>query len=471
MKVKLSNNLLVAVLQAMLVVCREIKMKLDIVGLVGACSYALDCIEAELVHVTNRHGKRVAYISVCMAEKLGIEGKALQDLAICAMLHDNALTQYISEEIQENNISHSELHNIKKNENTANENDGMFNESEDIVNENGMAYSPEIIKSVAGSVHKKIGLHCTYGEQNIKKLPFYTDISGAILYHHENADGTGVFGKKWDEIPLFARIIHLCDMVDVMGNSCNFSDESWLRAKEYVGKNRDILFDGECADAFLSVFSEENFLSMSKDKFEKELWKKIPRDKRDCDFTTCIDIADFFAGIVDYKSEFTGNHSLGVAEKAARLAEFMGYPQADIEKFYMAGALHDIGKMAIGNEILEKPGRLTDEEFSRMKNHAGYTYMILSEVEDFDEVRDWAALHHEKLDGTGYPFGKTAPELSKPERIMACVDIYQALTEARPYKDGMPHDKACSILDDMAQKGWIDASVTDNIRKCFGTPQ
>ena len=160
-----------------------------------------------------------------------------------------------------------------------------------------------------------------------------------------------------------------------------------------------------------------------------------------------------------------------MAEKAARLAEFMGYPQSDIEKFYMAGALHDIGKMAIGNEILEKPGRLTDEEFSRMKNHAGYTYMILSEVEDFDEVRDWAALHHEKLDGTGYPFGKTAPELSKPERIMACVDIYQALTEARPYKDGMPHDKACSILDDMAQKGWIDASVTDNIRKCFGMPQ
>lgn len=84
-------------------------MELDIVGLVGACSYALDCIEAELVHVTNRHGKRVAYISVCMAERLGIEGSALQDLAICAMLHDNALTQYISEEIQENNISNISL--------------------------------------------------------------------------------------------------------------------------------------------------------------------------------------------------------------------------------------------------------------------------------------------------------------------------------------------------------------------------
>ena len=75
-------------------------MELDIIGLVSACSYALDCIEAELVHVTNRHGKRVAYISVCMAEKFGIIGEALQDLAMCALLHDNALTQYISEEVR-----------------------------------------------------------------------------------------------------------------------------------------------------------------------------------------------------------------------------------------------------------------------------------------------------------------------------------------------------------------------------------
>lgn len=457
MKAKLSYCLLFVVLQAMSAVGGGLEMEIDIVGLVSACSYALDCIEAELVHVTNRHGKRVAYISVCMAEKLGIHGAALQDLAICALLHDNALTQYISEEIQENDILHRKMEAEWKSEQVG----------RDITDAHDEAYNPEIVKNVAAVAQKKISLHCTYGEQNIKKLPFYTDVAGAILYHHENADGTGAFGKRWDEIPLFARIIHLCDMVDIMGNSCNFSDESWIRAREYVRRNRNILFDGECADVFLEVFSGENFANMSQDKFEEELWKKIPRDKRNCDFETCKGIADFFAGIVDYKSEFTGKHSLGVAQKAAALAEFMGYSEADIEKIYMAGALHDIGKMAIGNEILEKPGRLTDEEFSRMKNHAGYTYMILSEVEDFDEVRDWAALHHEKLDGTGYPFAKKADELNEPERIMACVDIYQALTEARPYKDGMPHEKACSILEDMAEKGWIDAGVTEQIGKCF----
>ena len=92
-------------------------LSIDIVGLVGACSYALDCIEAELVNVKNKHGKRVAYISVRMAEYWSIKSDALQDLAMCALLHDNALTQYISEELQnhsdvyiKNNLSEEKKH-------------------------------------------------------------------------------------------------------------------------------------------------------------------------------------------------------------------------------------------------------------------------------------------------------------------------------------------------------------------------
>ena len=80
-------------------------MELDVLGLLGACSYALDCVEAELTHVTTNHAKRVAYMSVCTAEQLGIHGKALQDLAACALLHDNALTQYIHEELHGDTFS------------------------------------------------------------------------------------------------------------------------------------------------------------------------------------------------------------------------------------------------------------------------------------------------------------------------------------------------------------------------------
>ena len=138
------------------------------------------------------------------------------------------------------------------------------------------------------------------------------------------------------------------------------------------------------------------------------------------------------------------------------------YFQADDNSWYFADL--DTGTIFSGTI----PDKLTDDEFSKMKNHAGYTYLILSEVNDFEEIRDWAAFHHEKLNGKGYPFGKTAAELNEPERMMACVDIYQALTEDRPYKKGLSHEKTCDILDDMAHKDFIDSDISKTIRECFG---
>ena len=85
----------------------------------------------------------------------------------------------------------------------------------------------------------------------------------------------------------------------------------------------------------------------------------------------------------------------------------------------------------------------------------------MSQVDGFEDIRDWAALHHEKLNGKGYPFGKTADELNEQERIMACVDIYQALTK------GMSHEKTCDILDEMAEKGFVDADISRKMRDCF----
>ena len=397
-------------------------LSIDIVGLTGACSYALDCIEAELVNIKNKHGKRVAYISIRMAEYWKIQGEALQDLAMCALLHDNALTQYISEELKKDSVI-----DLKK----------------DLSEE-------------------KTNLHCIYGEKNITKLPFKTDVTNVILYHHEHADGTGPFQKKWNETPLPARIIHLADTVDIIGNSIKSDDNRWDFICQYLSQKKDSLFDSECVNAFLHVFTKESFMCLSDDSFETKLWEIIPREKMVFDWEMCKNVADFFAKIVDYKSSFTSRHSIGVAEKASLLAKYMGYDSITVQKMYLAGALHDIGKMAVGNEILEKPDKLTDDEFSKMKNHAGYTYLILSEVNDFEEIRDWAAFHHEKLNGKGYPFGKTAAELNEPERIMACIDIYQALTEDRPYKKGLSHEKTCEMLDDMAQKGFVASAILES---------
>lgn len=393
-------------------------MELDVLGLVAACSYALDCVETELVHVTSRHAKRVAYMSVCVAEQLGICGKDLQDLAVYALLHDNALTQYIQEEL------HSNLTDMKE--------------------------------------MPRIGVHCSIGEENIQGFPFHTDVKNVILYHHENADGSGPFGKKSEEVPLFSRIIHLCDLLDQACCRKAFTTETWEWAKDVLQRIRGTMVDEECAEALEKIFSEEYFLSLG-GNFEASLWNKVPRQKQELDFSQIKKLAGFFAKIVDYKSPFTSTHSIGVAERAEKLSRYMGFDEETVQKMYLAGALHDIGKVAVGNEILEKPDRLTDAEFAVMKHHAAYTYNILSEIDDFEEIRDFAAFHHERLDGTGYPFGKDASELNVQERMMACIDIYQALTESRPYKKGMSHERACEILKNMADKGWLDMDIIDKI--------
>ena len=279
------------------------ELRIDIVGLAGACSYALDCIEAELVKIKNKHGKRVDYISVCMAEYLAIQGDALQDLAMCALLHDNALTQYITEELERN-------------------------------------YVIDIKKDLSV---RKTNLHCIYGEKNITKLPFKTDVSNVILYHHEHADGTGPFQKKWNETPLPARIIHLADTVDIIGNSIKSDDNRWDFICQYLSQKKDSLFDSECVNAFLHVFTKESYMCLSDDSFETKLWKIIPREKMVFDWEMCKNVADFFAKIVDYKSSFTSRHSIGVAEKASLLAKYMGYDSITVQKMYLAGALHDIG--------------------------------------------------------------------------------------------------------------------------------
>lgn len=403
-------------------------MEIDIIGLLSAFSFALDCVEAELIHVTSNHGKRVAYMSVCMAEKMGVSDDALRDLAACALLHDNALTQYINEEF------YSDISNI----------DTLKVSSDDIT-------------------PRQLGMHCIYGEKNLEKYPFKTGVKDVILYHHEEADGSGPFEKKWTEVLLFARIIHFSDMLDAFCKAQKFDEDVFNKAVHFIEKNKDKRFDSEVTKMFFDAFDKEEFSRLGDEHIEEYFWEKVPCEKSFYSFNVLKDLADLFAKIIDYKSEFTSRHSLGVARTASKISEIMGYDKVICDKMYLAGALHDVGKIAIGNEILEKPARLTDDEFAKMKNHAGYTYMILSKVDGFEEIRDIAAFHHERLDGSGYPFGKRADELTTLQRIMACADIYQALTEKRPYKDGMDHDKACEILKDMADKNWIDKNITEVI--------
>ena len=408
-------------------------MKLDLTDMLYALSFALDKVETELLGVDTGHGKRVAYLALLMGEEAGYREEELRDFIGCCLLHDNALTEYIHEELSNSPMSQ------------------------------GLSVQ---LSDIAESKRTKLYRdHSVVGEQNIRLLPFRTDVKNIILYHHENADGTGAMGMTASDTNLKAQILHLADIVDVT-NPLHMETMTATELEElrgWVQSRKGSLFSEEAVELFLKAVNYDKIVPLHDKGILPCLHEKLHEEIIDYSDEEIRNIAGLFAKIVDYKSEFTQNHSRGVAEKAEIMAHYYGFDAEKATRYYFAGAMHDIGKLAVVNEILEKPGKLTIDEFAEMKNHAAATYYILSQIKEISDIVKWAANHHEKLNGNGYPQGLTADELSFEERIMACIDIYQALTEKRPYKDGMSHEKSISIMMDMAHKGELDESIVQDI--------
>ncbi|MCM1143285.1 MAG: HD domain-containing protein [Blautia sp.] len=144
-----------------------------------------------------------------------------------------------------------------------------------------------------------------------------------------------------------------------------------------------------------------------------------------------------FAKSIDLKDKYTNGHSFRVAKYTKMIAEKLGYSPSEAAAVYNIGLLHDIGKITIPDEILNKPGRLTDEEFAIMKQHSINGYDILKEIEAAPELALGAGYHHERIDGRGYPFGKKAGEIPPVAQMIAVADTFDAMHSTRPYREQM----------------------------------
>ena len=175
-----------------------------------------------------------------------------------------------------------------------------------------------------------------------------------------------------------------------------------------------------------------------------QMEKLLRKEKEDRIFIR--QIIQVFAKSIDVKDEYTNGHSFRVAEYTKMIAEKSGYSEAEVENIYNIGLMHDIGKIIIPNEILNKPGRLTDEEFAIMKTHASNGYDILKEVEIMPELALGAGFHHERMDGKGYPNGKTADEIPEVAQMIAVADTFDAMHSTRPYRKKMPLEDVINEL-------------------------
>ena len=255
------------------------------------------------------------------------------------------------------------------------------------------------------------------------------------------------------------QIVHLADAVSLLLN-----DESPVLNQ--IGQVRQVIrsgveseFSTEVLAAFERLCSREAvWMDMI---YRPQFFLDLITDNRWISLDETVILTDFMSKIIDFRSPFTAMHSAGVATTAVALAELAGMSEDECKMMRIAGYLHDLGKLKIPNEILDKPGKLTDEEFNIMKEHAYYTWILLKDVGGFEQISAWAAFHHEKLNGNGYPFHLSERELSLGSRIMTVADIFSALTEERPYRKSMEKDRVAAILSEDAQRGLLSGSVAD----------
>ena len=159
-----------------------------------------------------------------------------------------------------------------------------------------------------------------------------------------------------------------------------------------------------------------------------------------------LEAIEALAASIEAKDGYTGEHCARMVSRAEAIALQLGLDPEEVEVVRLGAVLHDVGKIGIPNSILNKPGRLTSEEFEIMKKHTLIGARIISKVRGLSQVSDIVRHHHERYDGKGYPFGLSGTDIPLGARIVSVVDTYGAMTEDRVYRVAPGHDRAVEEL-------------------------
>lgn len=390
------------------------EIKIPQTDLILALSESLDLISSSIVG----HHVRVAFMSLKLGVKLEMEKKDIQDLIYAALLHDS-----------------------------------------------GALSLKERLDSLEFDL-KDPHFHSVVGYNLIKVYKPFNQISNIIRCHHVRWDEMDNFKKKNVEIPLGSQIIYLIDRVDVLMNWGRnpYSQIDYI-AKQ-ISRDRGKKFNPDIVDAFIEPGEFKTILQALDSENIKAVFYSWLEGKL-LDIDELLDIGKIFERIIDFRSRFTATHSSGVAYTACKLAKLSKMEDTQIKMMKIAGNLHDLGKLAVPKELLEKPASLSRNEFEIVKKHVYYTYIILKKIRGIGEIYEWAGLHHERLNGKGYPFKKTASQLSFGSRIMAVSDIFTAISEDRPYRKGMEKKKALKVLEGMAKRNEIDGDILSILKSNY----
>jgi putative nucleotidyltransferase with HDIG domain len=302
-----------------------------------------------------------------------------------------------------------------------------------------------------------VAARCERGAEIACGLGFDDDVAEAIRGLDEHWDGQGQpRGLRGRDIPFVSRVLCAAQTFEVFA-----ATHGPVAAWEVLAERRGRWFDPEVVGALQATAGDTAFWSALPDpEPERRLAELAPRPDAVLADDDWLDrVADGFARVIDAKSPFTAHHSRRVTQIADGIAARLGLPVAHRRELHRAALLHDIGKLAISNRVLDKPGPLDSCERRLIREHPRHTARILQRVDRFAAMADVAAAHHERLDGSGYPDGLVAEQLGAEARALAVADVFEALTSDRPYRRALTVQDALGILRREAGTAFCAMSV------------
>jgi putative nucleotidyltransferase with HDIG domain len=297
-----------------------------------------------------------------------------------------------------------------------------------------------VVTLARGGVDELERMRCERGAEIARGIGLDDDAATAISQLFEHWDGHGHPGEcAGEEISLLARMACLSQTMEAF-----WQQGGAAAACDIARSRRGTWFDPALVDAVSELERDAAFWASLE---APDVHAVEPADRVERADDARLDrIAEAFASIVDAKSPFTARHSAGVAEIAAGVAATMGLDHATQRLVRRAGLLHDVGKLGVSNQILDKPARLTNAEWTAVRDHPRLSLVILRRVPALADVAHLAAMHHERLDGSGYPYGLIDADLSLPARTLQVADVADALSAERPYRAALPVDEVLAIM-------------------------
>jgi putative nucleotidyltransferase with HDIG domain len=298
--------------------------------------------------------------------------------------------------------------------------------------------------------------HAKYSADFLEGYPPLEDIVEVIRYHHvpwNHGEGSLYEGSNVDEL---SHLIHLADRIVVLiDTNMNILDQYSYITQQILNLRGDV-FVPEIVDAFMNLSLNENIWLDLTNKISLDIISSRAMSNIDAlNMDEVVGFAKIIANVIDSQSIFTRKHSVRVAKTAQKLADLMGFSQNECRMMLISGYVHDLGKLTVGTTILDKHSTLNEEEINIIRSHPYYTYRLLSTIRGFETITLWASLHHEKLDGSGYPFHLKSADIPLGARILVISDVFTALNESRPHRNALSKVNIIKLMRSMVDDGII----------------